>query len=259
MATKIDLSDVTFLIPVRIDSIHRLENLMAVVSFLKRNFAANFHLFEVATLNNNILTKLLPKTVTITFIEDHDPVFHRTYYANIFLKQVETPIVGIWDADVLVTREQVEESVFLIRKNEAQFVLPYNGRFFDTTMLIRELYLKQKRFSILKKNESKMVSLYEPEPVGGVIFASTNAYKNSGMENEYFYGWGHHDGERMNRWEILGYEIARVEGCIYHLSHYRSLNSKYHSKRQKELKMAAVERLGLMSKEEMQREVKSWE
>jgi predicted glycosyltransferase involved in capsule biosynthesis len=235
-----------------------VENLMAVVSYINMNFATSIHLLEASSYNNGILAMLLPKNVHITFIEDHDPVFHRTYYINKLLEQAKTPVVAVWDADVLVARDQVEKAVSLIRQNEAQFVLPFSGRFLNTSMLVREMYFKQKEISILQENEDKMERLYGDDPVGGGFFANRKAYTESGMENEYFYGWGHEDGERVNRWNILGYRFQKIDGCLYHLSHHRSINSRYHSKRQQEIKMTELERLGMMSKEEMEREVKSW-
>ncbi len=258
MASKTDLSDVTFLIPVRIDSIHRVENLLFVASFLKKNFITNIHLLEASSYDNGILVKLLPRDVRVRFIEDHDPIFHRTFYINKLLEQAETPIVAVWDTDVLVKRSQIELAVESIRQDEAQFVLPYNGHFLDTSMLVREMYFKRKDIDILKDNESKMGGLYGDDPVGGGFFANRKVYLKSGLENEYFYGWGHEDGERVNRWNILGYRFQKIDGCAYHLSHHRSINSKYHSKRQQEVKMTELERLGMMSKEEMEQEVKSW-
>ncbi len=257
MATKTDLSDVTFLIPVRIDSIHRVENLMAVVSYINMNFDTNIHLLEAGSFNNGILARLLSKNVRITFIEDHDPVFHRTYYINRLVEQSQTPIVAVWDSDVLVPKNQVEVAVNLIRKDNAHFVLPYNEQFLDTSMLVREMYFKQNNFSVLQNNEGKMQGLYGADPVGGGFFANRKVYLKSGLENEYFYGWGHEDGERVNRWNILGYRFQKIDGCLYHLSHHRSMNSKYHSKRQQEVKMTELERLSMMSKEEMESEVQS--
>ena len=259
MAKKTDLSDVTFLIPVRIDSIYRVENLMAVVSYININFDTNIHLLEAGSFNHGILARLLSKNVRIIFIDDHDPVFHRTYYINRLVKQAETPIVAVWDSDVLVPKDQIGVAVNLIRKDEAQFVLPYNERFLDTSILVRELYFKRKDFSVLQESEGKMERLYGADPVGGGFFANRKAYIESGMENEYFYGWGHEDGERVNRWNRLGYRFQKIDGCLYHLSHHRSINSKYHSKRQQAVKMTELERLGNMSQEEMEREVKSWE
>ncbi|MDZ7605124.1 MAG: hypothetical protein U5K79_05945 [Cyclobacteriaceae bacterium] len=152
MATKTDLSDVTFLIPVRIDSIDRIENLLAVVSYINKHFFTRFILLEASSYNNLILAKLLPKNVRVIFFEDHDPVFIGLIIINRLFEQAETPIVAVWDADVLVPKNQIEIAANLIRNDEAQFVLPYKERFLNTSMLVRELYFKSnKNFQLPKK------------------------------------------------------------------------------------------------------------
>ena len=59
---KIDFSDVTFLIPVRVDSVIRIENLMATIRFLQRNFHTNIIVLEADTYKNKILERFLSKS-----------------------------------------------------------------------------------------------------------------------------------------------------------------------------------------------------
>jgi hypothetical protein len=212
----------------------------------------------VSSLNNGILSRLLPENIKLDFIEDYDNLFHRTYYLNKLVKMAQTPIISLWDSDVLVDKKQIEQSVSLIRKGEIDIVLPYKEKFLDTSVLVKELYMKKNSISVLKANENKMRSLYAPESVGGALFAKKDSYIKAGMENEKLYGWGNHDGERYNRWEILGFRVQRVDGPMYHFSHTRSANSKYHSKKQPELKNAELERLAFMSKNEMKNEINNW-
>lgn len=49
----------------------------------------------------------------------------------------------------------------------------------------------------------------------------------TGGENEYFYGWGMEDMERVKRMEILGLPVSRVDGSLFHLFHYRNENSGF--------------------------------
>tara|TARA_Y100001949_G_C15907700_1_gene295464 strand:- start:261 stop:806 length:546 start_codon:yes stop_codon:yes gene_type:complete len=177
---------------------------------------------------------------------------------NEIVEKATTPIISLWDSDVLVDKKQIEDSVSLIRSGSADFVLPYDEYFLDTSALIREQYMKHKNFQNLKDNRNKMKPLYASDPVGGAVFSLKENYVAAGMENESFYGWGNHDGERINRWEILGFKVQRVDGPMYHLTHSRSINSKYHTSRQSELKRVELERLAMMSKEEMEREISQW-
>ena len=258
MATKTDLTDVTFLTLIRLDSIDRLENILLITEFINKYFKTNILLLEVNAYNNKILSRLLPKNVKIDFIRNYDPIFHRTHYLNKIVEKTDTAVISLWDSDVLVDKMQIECSVDLIRKNTADIVLPYNGKFLDTSKMVRELYMETRDIDVLKQNENKMRPLYLPDPVGGALFANKKVYVESGMENEHLYGWGNHDGERINRWEILNYRVKRVEGPLYHLSHTRSINSRYHSNKQGETKRAELERLALMSKNEMVEEISKW-
>ena len=258
MRAKTDLKDVTFLFSQRMESVDRIENLLEIIDFFMFHFETNIHVLEAAPYNNKILSKLLPKEVKYIFIEDFDPIFHRTRYTNRLLRETATPIVSLWDSDALVSKEQIIAAVNLIRNNEADFSSPYKDKFLDTSKIVKELYFKTKDFNVLHENENKMKELYGPDPVGGGFFASRQAYLASGMENEFFYGWGKEDGERVNRWETLGYRFKRVGGHMYHLTHDRGINSKFHSIPQGKIKQAELERLAMMSKKEMLKEVQSW-
>ena len=79
---KADISDMTFLIPVRIDSIVRIENLILSVQSLIRNFNTNITVLEASNYPNGIVQKMLGNKVEYLFIEDKDPVFYRTKYLN---------------------------------------------------------------------------------------------------------------------------------------------------------------------------------
>ena len=63
MKKKNELTDVTFLIPVRIDSIVRLENLLEVVNYILNFFNTRVFVLEADSYDNNILRSLLPKEV----------------------------------------------------------------------------------------------------------------------------------------------------------------------------------------------------
>lgn len=63
MEQKINLLEMSFLIPVRIDSVVRLENLLESIKCILRKFRTNIYVLEAASYNNGLLEKLLPKEV----------------------------------------------------------------------------------------------------------------------------------------------------------------------------------------------------
>lgn len=72
---KSNLSDVTFIVPVRIDTIYRLENLLTITNMIVDKFDTNIYVREAANNNSNILQRLLHKSIQYEFVEDKDPVF----------------------------------------------------------------------------------------------------------------------------------------------------------------------------------------
>lgn len=258
--TRIEnLDDVTFLIPVRFDSVVRLENLMMAVDFLFSHFNTRIHILEAADYNNRIAERLLPEEVSVRFIKDHDPVFHRTKYINQLVKTCQTPFVAVWDTDVIIPPEQIIQSVHCLRSKEVPFVYPYEKKFLEMSELLREIFLETRNLELLMQNQGKMKELYLPVPVGGAFFADRETYLKSGLENENFYGWGREDGDRINRWKILGYEHKRIPGPLFHLTHDRGLNSTFHADGQREVKHSEILRIVGMSGEELKEEVRSWE
>lgn len=233
---KYELNDTTFIIPIRIDSIIRLENLLLTLDTLESNFETNIIVIEASYYNSGILKQLLSNTVLYHFIEDKDPIFHRTKHLNTISKQVTTDIIGIWDADIILETRQILEAVLQLRSGNCDYAYPYDGRFLDMSEIIRNHYLLHKDINFLKKHTSKMNLLYssakEADAPGGAFLISTEKYKLSGLENEAFYGWGAEDGERYYRWSILNYRNYRSKGPLFHLSHPRDQNgtirSEYH-------------------------------
>ena len=225
---KLRLDNVTIVIPCRLDSIVRLENIIIATSYLLKEFNVNIIVTEADTYNNLILQKLLPQGVKYQFCYDEDPIYFRTHYINMICSELQTGIVGIWDADVLVPSSQIIKAVELLSNDEADFVYPYEKYALDTSPILRKMFLQNPKIEFLERNMKKMKEMYPPNPVGGAFMANLESYKESGLENESFYGWGLQDGERFYRWGNMGYRIKRVPGPLFHLSHPRGQNSNFH-------------------------------
>lgn len=239
--TDRNLRDVTFLLLIRIDTIERLENILTVTEFLTSNFDTNIKVYEVASYNNGVLMTLLNKQINYTFLEDDDNILYRTKYLNQMMKTSETPYVAVWDVDVLAPIKQILETMSLLRKDIASFVYPYIGNFLDTGPIIRKLYFKKRQIEFLEENTNKMTKLYPPNPLGGAFFCKLDAYNDLGLENDEFYGWGIEDGERFHRWRTSKYKIERVQGALFHLTHPRSINSRFHHYDQRFIKMRLLD------------------
>ena len=231
LSRKIKIKDFTFLIPVRIDTIIRLENLLLSIEYLLQNFDTNIIVIEADGYDNGILRKLIGKKVHYFFIEDKDLVYYKTKYVNMLSLKSNTPFIGIWDSDIIIPKEQILDSIIKLREGY-EVAYPYDGKFYDASDIIREFFLRKKNIEILIRNIDKMSIKYGDDMVGGAVFVNKAAFINAGMESEKFYGWGNEDYDRHYRWEILGYKIFRSLGGLFHLSHPRGNNSKFRSNEQ---------------------------
>ena len=112
---KFNLHDVTFLIPVRIDSEERKSNLIAVISFLSDNFISHIHVLE-ADSEQKFDPKEINSEFSYHFITDTDEIYYKTRYVNILLNLAETKFAAIWDSDIIAYPELVVNGICKLRK-----------------------------------------------------------------------------------------------------------------------------------------------
>lgn len=230
---RYELYDLTVLMPVRIESLERLENVLAVVRYIGRYFKTNIMVLEAARSNNGILSGLLPSDVHYVYVRDNDPVFYRTSYINQMASEVQTDFLSVWDADVVFSPSQVFEAMVKLRSGKVDFCYPYDGEFLDTSKLVREAFLESGDVSLLEELKDLMTSPYGGGMRGGAFLVNSHKYREVGMENLKFYGWGPEDWERYERWMNLGCKIGDVKGCLFHLSHPRDMNGTHNSSQQR--------------------------
>lgn len=256
--TKLDLSDLTFVIPVRLDTIQRLENLNFVIKYFLEHFETKFIILEADSIDKGLLKKILPPEVELHFVFDENPIFHRTKYINQLAGYIQTEYIAVWDSDVIVPVEQLLTSISLLRSKITDFVLPYDGRFYDTGPDLREVFFKHLNLIDLDQNAETMSLIYGFSASGGGFLANSIQYLDAGLENEGFKGWGIEDGERLRRWEILGFEVCRIKGKMFHLFHPRGQNSSFENDDAHKDRILQYLRICRMSKDDLRIEVESW-
>ena len=223
---KIDLTDLTFMILIRIDSIQRLENVKMVTDSLFKFFDTNIYVLEIDSSNNGILSKVLNKKIRYQFIEDKDPVMYRTRYHNYMARNVNTKYLSIWDADVVIDKNSICDAMKHLR-DEADVAYPYKGFFYEVPEVIKRFYFKHQDIRVLKRHTGKMNMLYERIMFGGAVIVRTDKFLQCGGENEEIYGWGNDDFTRYARYKANNYNIYRTKDNLYHLCHHRGINSQF--------------------------------
>ena len=190
-------SELTIVIPVRMDSKEREENLRAILPYLISYTYATILVMEVDE-EQKFFLKNTDKRIKYYFKKDTDVIFHYTRYRNELLIRSETNIIAIWDADVFLTVSQLKAGIEWVKKG-VTMCIPYDGRAFylspeDSINARKNLY----RY-INNCEEESLIPLLGRSSVGGVFIINKQRYLQAGGENENIYGWGPEDAERVKR------------------------------------------------------------
>lgn len=230
---KKDLSNATFIIPLRIESEDRMRNVLTILCFLLENFNTKIIVKEVdrsSVFQESIFPQLQEyfdnlSNLTHIFEESEDSVFYRMHILNEMLFQVKTDVVVNYDCDVLLPIDSYVNAYESIISEESDVVYPFgNGNYqkqiFANDELVSEFLSNDFDFSILEKKSNISTSDF-----GWVQFFNRKVYIDGGMENENFRGSSPEDKERFFRFTTLGYNVNRINSFIYHLEHSRGQNS----------------------------------
>ena len=100
---RTDLSQATFIIPIRIESPDRLRNVVTTTAFLLENFKTNIIIKEVdkesvfqrdaLPILEDIVDVDIWENFNFIFEESDEPLFHRQRVLNEMIHVTETPIV----------------------------------------------------------------------------------------------------------------------------------------------------------------------
>jgi len=211
---KIDLTDVSFVIPVRIDSISRFQNLLAQVKYLDKYFNTRILIYE-SDRESKINQELLPNTCTLLFQQCSDQVVHPAQLNTIMINQVVTPVMALVEQDFIVSIDQTLQAVQLIRDKQAHFVSPFDGNYIKVDTLFKAMFEKILDPLLLTYNKSKF-KLFSETSWNGWLFISKEAFHLMPA-----------DFERIERIKNLGYKIQRINGPIFHLPHDEQENANY--------------------------------
>jgi hypothetical protein len=222
----IDLSDCTFIIPLKIDSPERKRNIDIVLSYLTSNFITTVVVYEADTsprYENTIKEKFADKGVYYEFKElKWGEPFHRTRYLNSMLMGVSSKITINYDTDVILPVESYVDAANMIRKNSYDLVYPYaTGEDSQVQISIRQALPLDEIISSNFTNFGDSDISFHGAKYGFCQFFNTASYKLGFMENELFVSWGPEDYERYYRFKKLGFKIGRVDRAVVHLEHPR--------------------------------------
>lgn len=226
---KLDLRDVTFMVPCRIESPDRRRNLRILVSYLRKHLHTNILICEDNPERQDVPgimaeLGLAPADYGYIHLTGNDsPFTHKAKQINVMAEAASTPVVVVQDTDVVVEPTQYVFAQHAVRGGAA-LACPFNGLFFDIAadyvpgverhLAVGQIDLFDPRNEMLYKNS-----------YGGSVFFSREVFTRYGGFNENFISWGWEDFEIYRRLERLGLRVERMWGPLLHLSHARATNS----------------------------------
>ena len=219
------MNNITFIIPVRIDSHYRLRNLTSVLNFFLNSAQNTKFIITEGDVSTKIETIPASERVCKLFRHDDNPIFHRTKYVNDVLRTLDDEIVAVWDCDAIGSFDNISQAADMLSQTEDVMAYPYNGIFWSVGEYHSELFSKSLDLRVLTDFPQPRALMCGYHSVGGAFLVNVKRYKKYGWENEYFKGWGPEDAERYARLEILGKKPVRVDAELFHLYHTRGINS----------------------------------
>lgn len=212
------MRDVTFTVPVRIDSPDRLANLLAVVRALRASYPSRI---IVGAEETEPLRALLPGSVEVVEIPNSpDLPFHHTRATNTIARLATTPVLVNIETDIVIPRAQLHTAVRAVLRDEADHVLP-----FDYAVDVR----RDERNDFANGTITEALAAgrirWTWPVIGGCVVWRRATFQRVGMENEHLIAWGLDDDERLVRSQALGARHLRVPGPLFHLEHDRGPDS----------------------------------
>lgn len=242
---KHDLSKITFIIPVRIDSKERLSNIDFVIWYLQSNFNTNIILTE-----NDKVSYLQGRYNNIDYIfqQNNENTFHRTKILNEMTKKATTKYVAVYDTDVILPIESYIKGYDSL-KGVSDVVYPFNNKFIGISNL---------KVGDVPDFDNISGNVISENSVGGCFFINKEKYIEAGLENEKFIAWGYEDNERYERFGKLGFCISTyIKHPLYHLYHPPTKEANFNNP-QIALQFVEYTKIEKMTKEELKSYIETW-
>ena len=234
---RLDLTNATFMIPIRIESPDRLRNVITVLSFLLENLNTNIILKEVdkeSVFQRDALPILrdivdldgqdIFQNLNYIFEQSDDPLFHRQKIINEMIMEADTKVVVNYDCDVILRLSAYDLAYHWINDDLFDVVYPFGDDMYQRQVKTDDALVSE----FIKDYDYRMldeVSKVHTSDYGWVQYFNRQVYIDGGMENENFKAYAPEDKERYYRFKKLGYRVERIDNWVYHLEHTRGENS----------------------------------
>jgi len=256
---KVNLSQATFIIPIRIESSDRLRNVITTTAFLLENFDTNIMIKEVdyqsvfekqaIPILEEIVEDDIWKNFDFNFEKTNEPLFHKTRILNEMITKADTDIVISYDCDAILPKESYKIAYDYIVNDGFDVVYPYGHGMYQKQVAATDEVVS----NFLDKNDYSYlnsVSKIHTSDFGWMQFYKKQSYIDSGMHNENFKAYAPEDKEIFHRFKTLDFKVGRIDNYVYHLEHARGENSWFSNPHMKS-NMGEWEKIQTMNKQNL--------
>jgi hypothetical protein len=214
---KIDLRDVTWVIPVKWDSVDRQENLEACVGWLQDNFDTSIIIGEQET---HVFENFKDRGCEYVWFDME--CFHRTKMLNQMFLMSKTNIIFNHDCDIFLVIDAVKEAVKLLREGNP-FVYPYNGGFLRAG---RQFHRIINSIRVIEPLVNMPFKGRTDGSVGGSVGFLRDKYF---FEDENFFTHAPEDWTRAKLANLIFDGYKRVDYPLIHLDHWCGKDSRHNN------------------------------
>lgn len=215
------LSKLTAIMPVKIDSTDRLENILVVSDYItKRLHVPKLIIIEIDKEPRLFNFFKDNDQISYSFVEDHG-VWSRGRAFNTVLPWVKTDVVAIWDTDAVIPSQSLHMAYKNIAEEDADIAMPYSIFYHVHRKFIRDAKYGALNFNIVN-DPRNYDHAFDQVIGGGICLYRTSLLRHIRGFSELFNGWGAEDDEVVARAQKLGAKVIRVNGPLVHFFHERT-------------------------------------
>lgn len=223
------MSRTTLIIPVKIDSVERKNNVEITLKYILKNTDCKIIIKESDSEQKLFINS--DDRIRYYFEKNNTGIFHRTRLLNEMLHLVDTPAVANYDADVLLPTETYKQCEQLILEQNYDLIYPYGFEQMDQVKIFPNTYDTINFYNSLDLNDINITPLNKHFcRYGHVQFFKSNSYRSGFMENENYIDWGPEDEERGLRFVKLEYKVLWIRGLVFHQEHPPSIRKEQFNK-----------------------------
>ena len=251
------MHDLSFVIPIRVDTPDRLENCETILRFLLKHFPeAEIQLIEEDTQTKTASLRQSFPTVVWHF-KFNDKHFSRGAALNTGFLRSTRRCVCAYDTDILLDPSAVRKAVSLIRSGRWSIVIPFNLIFVELSGERRKSVIESLDIGGLSGIAKLSDVPKHPEIAarvlsGAIMLCDRDIAVMEGGYNRKMVSYGWEDIEFFKRFEKLGYFSFMLSNFnLIHLDHRRGPDSRINE--MYEINRAEFEKIMKMSKAELRR------